>query len=117
MDNTPVLLAQVVTQIIPTADIGMTAPTFQNIMSFAIRALFIVAGILALFFLLLGAISFITSGGDKEKTEAARNKIMYAALGLILVFVVLGIASLLETVTGIGLGITKSISVPTLGRP
>jgi uncharacterized membrane protein YozB (DUF420 family) len=109
------LLAQITTTIIPTADLGFTAPTFEKIMSFAIRGLFIVAGLLSLFFLLLGAISFITSGGDKEHTEAARNKIMYAAIGLILVFVVLGLASLLETITGVGLGITQPIKLPKLG--
>lgn len=109
------LIADIATTTIPLIDLGpIKAPTFQNILSFAIRGMFIIAGILALFYLLLGAISYITSGGDKDQTSAAQKKIVNAAIGLILVFVVLGIASLLETVTGVGLGITKTIDLPTL---
>lgn len=116
MDKVKLLAQNITTTTIPTVDIGFTAPTFQKIMSFAIRGLFIVAGLLALFYLLLGAVSFITSGGDKDNTDAARKKIVNAAIGLILVFVVLGIASLLETITGVGLGITQPIQLPKLGN-
>lgn len=47
--------------------------------------LFIMAFLLALFFLLIGALSWITSGGDKNNLENARNRIIHALTGLIVV--------------------------------
>lgn len=40
--------------------------------------------ILVMIYFIWGAIDWITSGGDKGKTEAARNKITQAVIGLIL---------------------------------
>ena len=44
---------------------------------------FIIAIILVFFYLIWGGIEWITSGGDKGKTESARNKITAAVIGLI----------------------------------
>lgn len=41
--------------------------------------------IFAMMYLLLGAMSWITSGGDKTKLEDARNKITNAIIGLVIV--------------------------------
>lgn len=45
----------------------------------------LVAGLLVFAYLILGGIQWITSGGDKGKTEAARNKITAALIGLAIV--------------------------------
>src|SRR5438046_2839860 len=55
--------------------LGFRIPSFGDILTFIIRAFFVVAGIFALIYLLLGAFSWITSGGDKDKVEKARDKI------------------------------------------
>lgn len=44
----------------------------------------VVAALLVFFYLILGGIEWITSGGDKSKTESARNKITSAVIGLII---------------------------------
>lgn len=44
----------------------------------------IVAAILVFVYLIMGGIEWITSGGDKSKTEGARNKITAAIIGLII---------------------------------
>jgi hypothetical protein len=44
---------------------------------------FIIAIILVFFYLIWGGIEWITSGGEKGKTESARNKITAAVIGLI----------------------------------
>ncbi len=44
---------------------------------------FVIAVILVFFYLIWGGIEWITSGGDKGKTEGARNKITAAVIGLI----------------------------------
>jgi len=49
-----------------------------------LRLLMIVAALLVFVYLLWGGIEWITSGGDKGKTESARNKITSAIIGLII---------------------------------
>lgn len=105
---------------VPVAALQFKPPELTDILTFLIRFLFIIAGLAALLYLLLGAISWITSGGNKESVENARNKIMNAVIGLILVFVVLAIVVLLENVlfpTNCGLGVSKQICVPKLVKP
>ena len=46
-----------------------------------ITLVIVVAALLTLFYLVMGAISWITSGGDKGKVEEARNKITAAVIG------------------------------------
>lgn len=43
-----------------------------------------IAALLVFFYLIWGGIDWITSGGDKGKTESARNKITAAVIGLII---------------------------------
>jgi len=44
----------------------------------------LIAALLILMYLIWGGIQWITSGGDKGKTEEARNKITSAVIGLII---------------------------------
>lgn len=44
----------------------------------------IAVGILCVVFIIIGAVKFITSGGDPEKTKSGRNTIMYAVIGLVI---------------------------------
>jgi len=97
--------------------IGFRIPTFSDILSFAVRGFFIIAGLAALLFLLMGALNWITSGGDKEKTAAAQKQITAAVLGVILVAVVLAIVVTLEQVVfrkSICLGLSCSLTIPSL---
>ncbi len=45
---------------------------------------FVIAIVLVFFYLIWGGIEWITSGGEKGKTESARNKITAAVIGLII---------------------------------
>src|SRR3989344_200890 len=68
---------------IPTG--GLFGPG-QTIIQNGIVILSIVAIILTLVFLLFNAIKWITSSGDKQKIAAARSGIIYAIVGLVIVF-------------------------------
>jgi hypothetical protein len=58
-------------------------------------------GVLIFFFnILMGAIAYINSGGDKGKTEAARSKITNAMIGLVIMFLVFMTLSLLGSILG-----------------
>lgn len=43
----------------------------------------VLAVLLVFLYLIMGGIEWITSGGDKQKTETARNKITAAVVGLV----------------------------------
>lgn len=73
------------------ATIGIAQPTGMKItdigvlISRTISVAFIIAGILTFAFLVWGGIDWLTSGGDKTKTESARNRITAALVGLAIV--------------------------------
>ncbi|MCD8484395.1 hypothetical protein LRY65_00855 [Candidatus Woesebacteria bacterium] len=56
-----------------------------RLLSSAIGAALLISAILVFGYLILGGIQWITSGGDKGKTESARNKITAALVGLAIV--------------------------------
>lgn len=49
-----------------------------------LSALFIVAGALAVVFVVVGGLRYVLSNGEPKDVEAAKNTIMYAVLGLII---------------------------------
>ncbi|OGJ37486.1 MAG: hypothetical protein A2383_00480 [Candidatus Pacebacteria bacterium RIFOXYB1_FULL_39_46] len=56
---------------------------FGGFMSTLMSAIMVVAVLVAFIYLLLGALGWITSEGDKSKLESSRNKITQALIGLI----------------------------------
>lgn len=66
----------------PTTDLG-------NLIGVLLGILFTVAGMVALVYMLWGAINWITSGGDKEKLMKAQGRIRNAIIGIFVLIVVL----------------------------
>lgn len=97
--------------------LGFHIPNITDILTFVLRFFFIISGLVALIFLLLGALGWITSGGNKESVDKAREKIQAAVIGLVLIFVVLAIVIVLENALGLGLGLSKPIVFPGLIQP
>lgn len=73
-----------------------------RIIGIGINLTLIIAGITVLIYLLWGAFDWITSGGEKENIERARNKITSALVGIILY---IGVLSVWAVITGSILGI------------
>jgi len=71
--------------------------TFPNIISAAIRLIVVIAAVVFFFILIIGGIRWIASGGDKAQTEAARNQITAALVGLVIVFAAWAIVALINT--------------------
>jgi len=102
---------------IDTGELGFKIPSLGDLLTFAIRAFFVIAGLAALFYLLLGALAWVTSGGDKDAVTAAREKIQAAVLGMILIVAVLAIIWTLEQVIfnrRICLGLSCPLTLPGL---
>ena len=76
---------------------NLTALSISTLVSAAIQIILIVAAIIFFFILVLGGIKWITSGGDKGQTEAARNQITAALVGLVIVFAAWAIIQLIQT--------------------
>lgn len=98
-------------------NLGFPVPTLSTLLTFLIRFFFVAAGLAALLYLLLGAFSWVTSGGQKENVEKARDKIQAAIIGLILIVAVLAIMVTLEQVVfnqKICVGLSCDITVPPL---
>ena len=57
----------------------------NNIITLIINIFSVVVGIIAVIMIIIGGIRFILSGGDSAATGAARNTVLYAVVGLIVV--------------------------------
>lgn len=67
-----------------------------KLFSVVIQLVILVAAITTLIQLLLGAIDWINSSGEKEKLTKAQNKIMNAVVGLLLVIVAFVVFSVIS---------------------
>lgn len=105
-----------------TININTGLPTINlaDILTFAIRIFFTIAGLAALFYMLLGAFAWIQSGGEEEAVTGARNKITAAILGLILIVGILAVIWTLEQIIfgqRICMGISCPLTIPSLVSP
>ena len=79
------------------------AEFFGRLISALISFGFVIGGIVFVFVFILGAIQWITSGGDKMRMEQARSKIFNALVGIIILFSFFAILNVVECFFGIGL--------------
>lgn len=75
----------------------------QGIFQLVIQLLFILAMLLSLAYLIWGGIQWTMSGGDKNGVGAARQKIIYAIIGLVLVFLSFFILSVISALFNVDL--------------
>jgi len=100
--------------------LGFEIPTFGELLTFLVKGFFVVAGIAALIMLLWGALAWVLSGGDKEKVEAARDRIIAAIIGVFMILFALAIVWTLEQIVFKGticFGLSCPASIPVLVDP
>ena len=79
---------------------------FQNLLPALISTIFLLAIIAALLYLIWGGFKWLTSGGDKAAVQAAREHIVAAIVGLVLIFLAYFILNvLLQFFFGINTGV------------
>jgi hypothetical protein len=86
---------------------GKGTEIIQTLLKNSLTLAFIIGTIVALFFLINGAISWISSGGDKEKMHKAQGKITGAVIGLFAFFCLYAILRFISEFFGIDLLILK----------
>ena len=84
----------------------------ENIIGAAISFIFVIGVIIAIFYLLLGAVKWIYSGGDKAAIEGARGTITAAIVGLVVLFLVFLIFTIL--LNFFGFGIEEITNIPAI---
>lgn len=98
----------------PTGNFSpLVSLTVPNIVPVVIRVVLIVAALIALVFLIIGGIKWITSGGDKAQVESARGTITSALIGLVVVFAAWAIIRLIELFFGIQI---LSLEIPAISK-
>ena len=71
----------------------------------------VISTILALIYLLTGAMYWITSTGDKDKLESARNRIIHSLIGLMVVASAWAVMILVSQFLGIDF---QAIPIPSI---
>ena len=83
-----------------------------QIVGFLVAFIIVIAFLAALLFIVIGAFQWITSGGDKQKVADARNHIIAAVIGLIIIalsFVIINVV-----IQALGLGSLTNLKILTL---
>lgn len=112
------VLAQTTIPIAPPAG-SLLSIDLANIPQFIINLLFAIGIVVAIAYLIYGGIKWVMSGGDKAGVEAARNHIVAAIVGLVIIagaFLIINVVFKLLTgsdfsLTNLkfsGLGVTKA---------
>jgi hypothetical protein len=57
----------------------------NNTLRLAINILTLIVGVISVIMIIVGGLKYITSGGDSSNVQGAKNTIMYAIIGLVVV--------------------------------
>lgn len=61
-----------------------TGSTMSSAIGVILNSVYIIIGIVAVIYLIIGAIGYSTSQGDSEKVKKAKNTIIYSLIGLVI---------------------------------
>lgn len=95
-----------------SATCNKTGTDLGKIVGAVVNLLFLAAGIVALIYLVLGGIKWITSEGDSKNVEGARNQIIAAAIGLAVTFLSYLVLNVL--LRFLGVGDFSNLSIPNI---
>jgi len=75
-----------------------SATGFSDFLQVIFTAIITIGAIAVFFFFILGGLEWILAGGEKSKIESARNKIMGAIMGFVVLASSLAVFGLIQTV-------------------
>ena len=104
-----VILAQTQTGTLPNTPVGKDSLTAEEIVSIIKKITGWMQGIfflLATIFILYAAFTYLTSGGDEEKTKKAKSTIVFAIIAVAVALLATAVTPLVQTFLG------TSISTP-----
>lgn len=111
------LLAQITNPVLPpsigSGDNSVGGTAVGSIVSGTMGVMFIASFAMAFAYLVFGGVQWITSGGDKASLEAARNKIIHALVGLVIVASTWAVITLVAEFFGLKF---EKLPIPTIGE-
>lgn len=90
----------------PVIDNPVRSPDLGAVLAAVIKALLLFAGAVAVLFLIIGGFRYVISAGNAEQVEAAKKTILYAVLGLIVIFLAFVLVQLIQNYLGVEGGFT-----------
>lgn len=78
-----------------TAGCKPSGPTVENAIKLALNLLSLVAGVATVFMVVIAGVRYITSGGDANSVKGAKEAIIYALVGAVIVVVSQSIVGLI----------------------
>ncbi len=94
----------VVNPILPNNLTSMSGVDFIAALLKTIIGVALLVGVVVFFFsFLIGAVKWITAGGDKGKLEDAKNQIQNSLIGLLILFSIFAVLSLVQVVFNVSL--------------
>lgn len=86
---------------LPYASSGDANTSFGALITQVLNIVLVIGTIAVLFFLILGAIEWITAGGDSGKIQKAREKMTQAIIGLVVMISIVAIMMFVQQLLGI----------------
>lgn len=86
-----------------SAGVAPYSSAFERIISNTLAFLTIIGGLAFLIYFLLGALSWVTAGGDQAKVDKAQKMMTSAAIGLIIISLSYAISYIISRVLGINI--------------
>ena len=66
---------------------GGNATDLMAVIKAIVNALLALVGIVAIIYIVIGGVRYLTSQGDESALESAKNTIIYALIGLVIIFI------------------------------
>lgn len=84
----------------PTGDVA-TLKGLEAIFYNVVAVVLAIAGIVLFIMLIIGGFKYMSAGADQQKTQAARQTLTYAIIGLVVIVSAFLILRLIENLTGV----------------
>lgn len=85
---------------LPATPPASTGDELIDLVEVLLNWLFAVFIILAAIFIILAALQFVTAGGDSAKVGEARQKLIWASIGIMVALSSKGLISIIKNITG-----------------
>ena len=95
----------------------LTAGNFGGVVGSVIQLVFVISVVFALFYLIYGGFRWLVSTGDKANVSAAREHIVAAVIGLVIIFLAYFILNIILGFFGVGSLSNLQIPNITLNSP
>lgn len=85
----------------PKPDNPVGDQNLGELLNTVIEALLLFAGAVAVLFLIIGGFRYVVSAGSADQVEGAKKTILYAIVGLIIIFIAFVLVQLIQNYLGV----------------